>query len=54
MGFNYRRKASRPDAPEPGDDDFLEYYQEEIKHEVNSDSPAAWVFQDLLESLDDE
>jgi hypothetical protein len=53
MTFNFRKKASRPETPNPGDDGFLEYYREEVEHEANN-APDAWVFQDLLESLDDE
>lgn len=41
-------------TPGPGEEGFLEAHREQLEREAASDAPAAWVCQDLLESLDDE
>lgn len=42
-----------PEPPEPGDDDFLDHHREEIEREAQSDAPDAWVFEQLVHSLEE-
>lgn len=40
--------------PQPGDDEFLDAHRDELEREATSNAPDAWVFQRLLESIDED
>lgn len=52
MGEHNTSLLDDPDAPDPGDDDFLEYHRDRIEEFAESDAQYAWVFQRLLDSIE--
>lgn len=46
-------RAALPDDDGTDDKEWPDDYREEIEREANSDGPHSWVFQRVLESLED-
>ncbi|MFC4549349.1 MULTISPECIES: hypothetical protein [Halorussus] len=44
---------SPTDDPQDTDENWIEEHREEIEREANSDAPDAWVFERLLQSVED-